>query len=135
MKRDDFNHEGCTVQSKTTINFLRVDRRKTTTIIKALKEYENTVASHVIGRRQIVRTGKVVSDYLKDGAAMTKRLFVRLTQERKDKAQSRFQTPIEADKCYRRLRTKDDKAVLKFCFCDGKKMLFPFFHFRFISRI
>ena len=121
MSREDLNHDGCTVQNKTTINFLRVDRRKTTTIMKALKEYENSVASHVIGQRQIVRTGKVVSDFLRDGAAMTKRLFTRLTQDRKEKAKRKFKAPIEDDKCFRRLRTKDDKAVLRFCHCEGIK--------------
>lgn len=88
--------------------------------MRALKEYENVKASAVLGKRQTVRTGKVVSDFINDGAAMTKRLFVRLTPERKRMAQEKFKNPIEADKCFRRLRTTEDKAVLRFCYCNGK---------------
>ena len=120
MHRDELCHDNCTVQNKVNINFMRVNRRKTSILMRALKEYENVKASAVLGKRQTVRTGKVVSDFINDGAAMTKRLFVRLTPERKRMAQEKFKNPIEADKCFRRLRTTEDKAVLRFCYCNGK---------------
>ena len=120
MCRDELNHDRCTVQNKTTINFLKVDRKKTIVLMKALKAYENIDISTNLGRRQMVKTGKVVSDFLKDGAAMTKRLFTRLTSDRKRRAIERYNNPIEADKCFYHLRTTDDKAVLRFCHCNGK---------------
>ena len=120
MARDELNHDGCTVQNKTTINFLKVDRSRATIIMKALRDYENTLISSTLGSRQVVRSGKAVSDYIKDSAAITKRLFTRLTPERKRLACERFENPIEADKCYPRLRTTEDKAVLRFCFCNSK---------------
>ena len=120
MYRDELSHDYCTVQNKTTLNFMKVHRRKTTILMKSLKEYENVVASATLSQRQTVRTGKAVSDYINDGAAMIKRLFVRLTPERKRIAKNRFSNPIEGDKCFMRLRTQDDKAVLRFCFCKGQ---------------
>ena len=123
MTRDELNHDGCTVQNKTTINFLKVDRSRATIIMKALREYENTVISSILGQRQVVRTGKAVSDYIKDAAAMTKRLFTRLTPERKRRACEKYENPIEADKCYPRLRTVEDKAVLRFCYCNSKSII------------
>ena len=130
MERTELNHDRCTVQNKTTINFLKVDRKRTTVLMKALKAYENHDISTALGRRQVVRTGKAVSDFLKDGAAMTKRLFTRLTPERKRRACEKFSNPIEADKCFPRLRTIEDKAVLRFCYCTGKRT-FSFFIFIF----
>ena len=123
MNRDELNHDRCTVQNKTTINFLKVDRKRTEVLMTALKEYENHNISTSLGRRQVVRTGKAVADFLRDGAAMTKRLFTRLTAERKRMACEKFSNPIEADKCYPRLRTTEDKAVLRFCYCTGKKLI------------
>ena len=124
MSRDELNHDGCTVQNKTTINFMKVNRKKTTILMRALKEYLNVENSTAISRRQMVKTGKVVADFINDSAAMLKRLFTRLTPERKRKAMDRFRNPIEADKCFGRLRTLDDKAVLRFCYCNGKQKKF-----------
>ena len=98
--------------------------------MKALREYENTVISSILGQRQVVRTGKAVSDYIKDAAAITKRLFTRLTPERKRRACEKYENPIEADKCYPRLRTAEDKAVLRFCYCNSK-----FYHSKEFSRL
>ena len=103
-----------------TINFMKVNRKKTTVLMKALKEYYNVYISSALSQRQTVRTGKVVADYIDDCAAMTKRLFVRSTPERKRLAMEKFRNPIEGDKCFPRLRTSEDKAVLRFCYCNGE---------------
>ena len=120
MSRDEYNHDHCTVQNKMTINFMKVNRKKTTVLMKALKEYYNVYISSALSQRQTVRTGKVVADYIDDCAAMTKRLFVRSTPERKRLAMEKFRNPIEGDKCFPRLRTSEDKAVLRFCYCNGE---------------
>lgn len=118
MGKDEWNHDRCTVQNKMTINFSKVDRRKATVLMRSLKEYENVDISSILAQRQTVKTGKAVADFLNDGAAMTKRLFVRLTPERKRLAKERFGDTLETDKCYPRLRTMEDKAVLRFCYCS-----------------
>ena len=70
-----------------------------------------------MGDRRVVQSGKLVHDYVRDVAAMTKRIFVRESDARSRKAKDRFDNSIETDGCYRRLRSREDKTVLRYCKC------------------
>ena len=115
----DMDNDWATVMQKTSINFLNVDKEKAITILKALKDYEATQISYNIGERMIVQSGKIVHDYIRETAAMTKRIFVRESENRIREAKKRFDNSIEADGCYRRLNSRDDKTVLRFCKCTS----------------
>ena len=59
----------------------------------------------------------------RDTAAFTKRIFNRTSPDRFNAACQKFKKPIEADQCFKKLRTQDDKTVLRFCQnCMGKEI-------------
>ena len=101
--------------NKCMINFKAVDRKKAEVLLKALNEFEATQLSHNFRERRLVRSGQLVHGYMQDCAAMSKRIFTRLNRDRFNKAIEKFANPIEKDDCFTKLRTLEEKTVLRFC--------------------
>ena len=115
MQGKTFGNDFNTTMTKTTINVNDIDIEKANTIMMALRSYEETVTNYDIGRRQQVPAGKVVSDYITEGAALTKRLFMAKTEGRLNMASKKYEYPLETDRCFGRLNGHDKKTVLRFC--------------------
>ena len=115
MEKNDLNHDGCTVMKKSCINFLNVNRDKANTFMTSLKHYHASEASNHFKRRLMAPAGKIVHEYITECAAMIKRIFVRDTVSRREKAKRKFNYPVEADRCFKYLNTTTDGAVLRYC--------------------
>ena len=100
---------------KSCINFQNVNRDKTNTFMTSLKNYHATEASRHFKKRFMAPAGKIVHDYIIESAAMIKRIFVKESAIRREKARRKFEYPIEADRCFKYLKTMTDGAVLRFC--------------------
>ena len=72
------------------------------------------VSSHY-SKRMSAPAGRLLDDYLKDCASMIKRMFVRVSESRVEKARRKFRHPIEADRCFKFLKTSSDGAILRYC--------------------
>ena len=121
LKDTEFSKDTGTTMNKCMINFKAVDKKKAEVLLKALNEFEATQLSHNFRERRLVRSGQLVHDYLRDCAAMSKRIFTRLNRDRFNKATEKFSNPIEKDDCFTKLRTLEEKTVLRFCQnCRGK---------------
>ena len=118
--KNDWAHDQATTMSKCTINFDRTDRPKTIVFMTALKEHMATVASNYVNNRQTVHSGRLVEEFINESAAILKRLFVPRTEDRIEKALDLETDPIENHRCFDDLRTEEDRAVLRFCKCEGR---------------
>ena len=115
MKKNTFGGDFNTTMMKTTINVLNVDEMKANVILKALKNYLDTVTNYNLARRQQSPAGKIVNDFIVEAAALTKRLFMAKTERRLTKAIQRYENPMERDRCFGSLNGHMKKAVLRFC--------------------
>ena len=120
LNRNDWNHDYATTMSKTNLNFAKVDKMKAITLMTSLKEHCATLANEHIRKRGHSVTGKIVFDYINESAAFLKRLFMADTEARLNRANRLFENPMENDDCFSRLRTRDNRTVLRFCtICKG----------------
>lgn len=115
MKKNTFGGDFNTTMMKTSINVLNVDEEKANVILKALRNYQDTVTNYNIGRRQQVPAGKIVNDFIMEAAAISKRLFMARTERRLTKAARKDENALELDRCFGRLNGHAKKVVLRFC--------------------
>lgn len=111
----NFEGDNNTTMMKTSINVREINLKKANTILKSLRCYEETVVNYNIGRRRRAPAGRIVHEFINDAAALTKRLFVAKTDRRLQIAEQRYESPMEADRCFSRLGGDQKKTVLRFC--------------------
>ena len=115
LNKKTFGSDSGTTMLKTSINARDIDRPKAVTILGSLRKHEEAEVNYSIGRRQTAPAGKVVSDFIIEAAALTKRLYMARTQRRTDLANRKFESPLEGDRCFGRLNSTYKKTVLRFC--------------------
>ena len=115
MERNDVAHDGCTSMRKACFNMLNVDKKKAIVFMTSLKKFHMTQVSAHYKKRMAAPGGRVLDDYITDCAALIKRMFVKESASRIEKARRRFRSPIEGDRCFKYLRTANDGTVLRYC--------------------
>ena len=116
MDRNELVHEtNSKTMKKALINFQHVDRAKAIIFMTSLKKFYMTRVSSHYSKRMAAPAGQILDEYLKDCAAMLKRMFVRESESRVEKARRRTNRPIEADRCFKYLKTANDGTILRFC--------------------
>ena len=115
MEDQDWGRNSSTTMQKTTINVKYVDVEKALVILNALKEYESTRANTNIDNRKSVPSGKIVSDFIYEAAAIIKRMFVPYTRRRHEMASELYDDALETSRCFYKLGSARCLTVLRFC--------------------
>ena len=126
---ENFEGDSNTTMMKTSINVREINLKKANTILKSLRCYEETIVNYNIGRRRRAPAGRIVHEFINDTAALTKRLFVALSERRLNLAEQRYENSLETDRCFNRLGGGQKKTVLRFCKACNYSKSSLFYHF------